>query len=412
MGRSMTNTKPERVERGVYVRVKNGKEEFGSRCDEIDGTTQWRWGFSSQAKARADYHARRTKVRHRREAGGDITPTKDTIAVLRDAYLLSIKGKRIAYADRKRHLDFWAERFKKQLILTIQPVQVEHALADLKAQHGLSNATANRYAESLRRLMRKMVTPLAWVQEFWRKVELYDEPRPLPNPLSEERENQLYAALDVQDALYARLDVLTGLRLTQFFTLRWEYLWWDQALLDLPAFKRHPPRRLPLTQEAMAILSVLWDQQGRPKEGWVFPVRRPHWAGVVGKLRAWHQKAEPLIDRDRHINAHNWYNRRYHPAVITAGLDGVTFHTLRKTWASRLGPFVPERILQILGGWQSVEPVKHYCSPFDGAIRDAIERAHVAQQSVEKVSSGHFPAVGKMAELIKRQQESPRSSVG
>jgi len=397
--------KPTRFERGVYQRVTNGKDEYGSRCDEIDGTTQWCWGFSTAAKARADYHARRTAVRDRRKAGGLIVPTTHTMAQLRDEYLSTIKGKRVAYKDRKRHLDFWAAHFGKQPVLTITPVQVEQALVALKDTKGLHNATANRYAESLRRLMRKMVSPFAWVQEFWRKVELYDEPRPLPNPLTEEQEDRLYASLDPQDALYARLDVLIGLRLMQFFSLRWEYLWWDQALLGLPAFKRHPARRLPLIQEAMAIFAVLWEQQHRPKSGWIFPMRRTRWIGVVGQLRVLQRVKDPIIDPTRHLNAHNWYNLRYRTAVLKVGLDGVTFHTLRKTWASRLGPFVPERILQILGGWLSVAPVKHYCLPFDHAIRDAMERAHTAQKSVVKVSPDHCIPVGKMAELVERQKE-------
>ena len=37
---------------------------------------------------------------------------------------------------------------------------------------------------------------------------------------------------------------------------------------------RHPAGLLPVTQEGMAILAILWEQQGRPTDGWIFPVRK------------------------------------------------------------------------------------------------------------------------------------------
>ncbi|MGH7230127.1 MAG: tyrosine-type recombinase/integrase, partial [Nitrospiraceae bacterium] len=46
---------------------------------------------------------------------------------------------------------------------------------------------------------------------------------------------------------------------------------------------------------------------------------------------------------------------------LPIGNKGVTFHSLRKTWASRMGPHTPVRILQILGGWSSLKMVEDYC---------------------------------------------------
>ncbi|MDE3051663.1 MAG: hypothetical protein KGJ48_17390, partial [Nitrospirota bacterium] len=86
----------------------------------------------------------------------------------------------------------------------------------------------------------------------------------------------------------------------------------------------------------MAILAILWEQQGRPTDGWIFPVRKVTAVGTgykqwdVGPIRT-----DPI----RHTNPCNWYRRKYHPAVLAAGLqNGITFHPLRHTWASLMGP--------------------------------------------------------------------------
>jgi len=127
---------------------------------------------------------------------------------------------------------------------------------------------------------------------------------------------------------------------------------------------------------------------------------------MPGQRRRW--QTGPLVrDPSRHINAHNWYARRFAPAVRAAGLDGVTFHTLRKTWASRLGPHISTRVLQILGGWKSLEAVQRYCLPFEEAIRTAMEQASAGGESVTKVSNGGLVPRGKLLQSIEKTSKMP-----
>jgi site-specific recombinase XerD len=71
-----------------------------------------------------------------------------------------------------------------------------------------------------------------------------------------------------------------------------------------------------LNEEAKAILRLLLNRQmerGRCAE-WVFPSENP----------------------TRHLDEDNFYGRVFLPAVRAAKLEGVTWHTLRHTFASRL----------------------------------------------------------------------------
>lgn len=394
----------ERIERGVYRRITNGKDEFGSRADDLSGRTKWIWGFPTVAKARQDYQARRATVRKSREAGGEMLPTKATIRELSDLYLTTIQHKLASYSDQRQHLKWWSDHFKNQPVLTIQPIDVERGTSCLIGS-GLSKATANRYCSTLRHLMRKMVSPLSWVLEFWKRVEFFNEEtdRKIRHPLTEEQEDRLYTQLDLQDALYVRLDILIGIRLSHFFSLRWEYLWWSQSVMHLPAIKRHPARLLPLPQEAMAILAILWEQQRQPTEGWIFPVRKMTAIGAGYK----HWGVGPIVvNPEKHMNQSNWYRRRFRPAVLASGIPGdVTFHTLRHTWASRMGPHTPSRILQILGGWKDMKLVERYCQPFEGAMRTAMEQgATKPVQSVGEVSSDYSYPTGKLLNILKKHK--------
>ncbi|MGH7233037.1 MAG: tyrosine-type recombinase/integrase [Nitrospiraceae bacterium] len=87
----------------------------------------------------------------------------------------------------------------------------------------------------------------------------------------------------------------------------------------------------------------------------------------------------------------------------------MTFHSLRKTWASRMGPHTPVRILQILGGWSSLKMVEDYCQPHEESLREAMEKGAQSgvPKSVEQVSDDHGPVTIKALQLLKRKENGP-----
>ena len=372
----------QRVERGIYRRVVNEKEEFGTRADDVTGKTVWTWGFPTLPKARQAYQTRRAAVRQMRDTAGQVRPTKATVEDLIAEFLPTVSHLDAA-REQVRFGAWWSAYFKKRPVLTIQALDIRQAMVVLRKE-GRSTGTVNHYVKFLRHMMKVMVRPKSWVIELWADVRLEKPLIAKPHILTPEQEDRLMACMSAEDALRVCLATLIGIRLTQFFSLRWEWVLWKDSGLALPPFKRHPARLLPLRQAAILILEKLWTAQGRPEQGWVFQAK-----GFRG----------------RPVNAHNWYNRHYSVAVKKAGLADlkVTFHTLRRTWASRTGQTTPARILQSLGGWSNIAMAELYCQPFDGVMREAMERGALqgVEKSVGKVSGIEVPIRSSLLNLLK-----------
>lgn len=281
-----------------------------------------------------------------------------TLERLRTAYLHGIDGKRASLNDQRRHLTWWeATLGGERLVRRLDPTDIERALARLVAKNR-SDATANRYAATLRRAMRKLVQPRSWVVDFWARVELYPEPERVMPRYSPEQLRRLFARLDRADALIVYLALLLGIRQGLFFAMRWEWIRWPAALIDFPSYKRQRAFTLPLSADALAVLQAMHREQGRPSRGWVFPAPIQN---------------SSTVDRTVHRDAHNWYTRTFKPVLRELGMPEMTFHALRRTWASLIGERVPQRILQALGNWKDGRVVEGYSRPFDASLRAAID---------------------------------------
>lgn len=295
-------------------------------------------------------------LREQRQQFGTIRPTTATVETLIREHLQEIKGIASAYREQERFGLWWIKWIGKRPMLSIEPKDVRQAMAALKAS-GKKNATVNHYTKFLRHVMRALVKPKAWVIEFWGEVSLLDgRPEKKGAVYTVDQENRLFEHLRPIDLLFCRLDLLLGIRGGQIAALRWEYCRWELRLLDIPKFKCHPARTIPLVDEALAILRHIWERQEQPDRGWIFP-----------------SPLKPQV----HLNYHNWYTRRFAVALKEAGLDGLglTFHGLRRTWATRAAPGTPPRVLQIVGGWSDLKMVEIYTQPFEHAMREAMERA-------------------------------------
>ena len=111
----------QRVERGIYRRVVNEKEEFGTRADDVTGKTVWTWGFPTLPKARQAYQTRRAAVRQMRDTAGQVRPTKATVEDLIAEFLPTVAhldaareqveqalvSYECAWCPRLRDLDHW-----------------------------------------------------------------------------------------------------------------------------------------------------------------------------------------------------------------------------------------------------------------------------------------------------------------
>lgn len=409
------------VERGIYEKwiiYPDGRETllgFYGRYEEY-GEQKYTARQSSVTKARKARQEAIAFVNEQKRNMGQIRPTLDATDTLILDFLKEKRGKPI-YREYKRFAEWWTARFKKRPVLTLEPKEVRLAIADLEAEQRSGSTIAN-YVGFLHHFMVSMVKPAAWVVEFWSQIDIPKRTPKRKRPAYTEQQEQLLCEhLSPFDLIFVRLAVLLGIRGGQMVSLRWEYISWPLRQIDLPKFKRHAPRTMPLVDETEALLKCLWTGHGCPDRGWVFPdttfakVPPMEYANIAEKVNA--HPLEPgkkncprrIAIRQLalnygvtarhieaiaagtqkgadhtavpHMNYHNWYTRHFRPAIVAAGLSGLglDFHSLRHTWFSRLGAKTKARILQVLGGVSDIRLVERYTDVFDPALREAMEWA-------------------------------------
>jgi integrase len=101
------------------------------------------------------------------------------------------------------------------------------------------------------------------------------------------------------------------MRQLEQFSLRWEHVDLDRGVLTLPTTKAGGVQYVRLNEEAKEILRGLDSWQSSV---WVFPSK----------------------NQATHVDPRNFYRRVYLPTVKALGLEGVSWHCLRHTFASRL----------------------------------------------------------------------------
>ena len=129
--------------------------------------------------------------------------------------------------------------------------------------------------------------------------------------LSIEEEARLCQTIGQPYDAWIRLAILTGLRKSEQFGLRWSDIDLERGLITLPHTKSGAVQYVHVMEEAKEILRSLIPGNSSV---WVFPSENP----------ATHQDLD------------NFYGRVYMRALVKAKLEGVTWHTLRHTFASRL----------------------------------------------------------------------------
>ena len=240
-----------------------------------------------------------------------------------DRYLLTIATKKpMTQVAERFFAQWWKDYFTGKRLNAITVVALEEARQSLLAtvvvvkEKGdvdklMTPQRVNRYMEWLRHVVNVVVRDGKLASNPVLKLTMYKEPKGKTRFLSMEDETLLLAKLGPIHGPWARLAILTGLRQSEQFRLQWKDVDLERGLLTLPTTKAGGVQHVHLNEEAKAILRGL-DSWHRSK--WVFPSENP---------------ATPL-------DARNFYNRVWGPAVIAVGIEWATWHDLRHTFASRL----------------------------------------------------------------------------
>lgn len=241
-----------------------------------------------------------------------------------DRYLLTITTKKPMTQFAERFFaKWWKAYFTGKRLNTITVRALDEARQTLLAtvvfeakEEGDTNKymtpqRVNRYMAWLRHLLNGVVREGKLASNPALKLTMYKEPKGKTRFLSVEDEKRLLEKLGPIYGRWARLAILTGLRQSEQFRLQWKDVDLERGMLTLLVTKAGGVQYVHLNEEATTILRK-FDSWQRSK--WVFPSENP---------------ATPL-------DARNFYNRVWGPAVTSVGIEWATWHDLRHTFASRL----------------------------------------------------------------------------
>lgn len=223
----------------------------------------------------------------------------------------------------KSRLQFWVDRHGDKPLADLSPDDVDAALAQLETTPGKngkfkSGPTINRYRMAMQSMIRfarqKRLLPRGWISPF------QDIPQHKENPgkvrfLTHEEETKLMDAARLQTwvllPLLIRLAIVTGLRRGALLGLRW-----GDVILD--------------TDSPHVVV-----ERTKNGDSHVSPIT-PDLVQEFKRMRRVRAMDTDLIFVGKHMNVPHDFRHGFNEACELAGLEGVTFHTLRHTSCSRL----------------------------------------------------------------------------
>ena len=269
---------------------------------------------------------------------------------------------------------YWTSLWGKRLITDITTEDCRHIQAQLKAKGQWKLATINRYFAFLRhvlmlalkdgQLQRNPVSSLKFFPEAHR-VRFF----------TDDELRHLHGLIDSENWKVVVFSLETGLRRSEQFQLRWEYISFESRTLTIPLPKGGRTRHIPLSQEALRILRSLSSFLQSP---WVFP-------GIKSHLYPMDSRA--------------FLRRAFEPALKKAGIQNASWHTLRHTTASRLVMAgVPLPTVKEVLGHRSIQTTLRYAHLAPSHIQAAMEKGSLANLKLGTGSKTGSDSKGSEAE--------------
>ena len=235
------------------------------------------------------------------------------------------------------HLDLTIIEWLKPHLASVYIAEITRErveeLRQLKRQE-VGEQTVDRYMALLRAILKRARDDWEWIETI-PKVPMYGSQSRPPRFLTWEQFISLSSELPCHLRAPAWFAVSTGMRTAAIQSLRWDWISRDGVRFPPNVMKNNDWLTIPLSAVAWQVLAECHIQSSSMDHVFVSHVGKP-WAENF-KTRAWDK------------------------AAIRAGLEGVTFHDLRHTFASwMLQKGVPEHVVMELGGWKTREAFKIY----------------------------------------------------
>lgn len=333
-------------------RLANGARRWRAKLYHRGRFYKWS-GFHTKTEAHAFYHDRKRDVR----LGISLDATSDAIRVAETVFATHQErdGSRKSAKTTRVYAEFWTAYCGRHPLTWLTPARVDLARERLR-EGNRSGATINRYVAWLHRVCREEVRAGRLPSNPCTELGKLPERQAPEHEYSPEQEAVLLQELG-DDADYLSLAVLTGLRQSEQFRLRWEYLDFTRGVGRVPDSKAGGTQYFVISTAAAKIFERLKDRAG--DSPWVFPSR--------------HYPGQP-------INPKSWYNWTFKPAAVRAGItisraNGLTWHTLRHTFASRLQDAGGDvRDIKEAGRWRSWKAMDRYLKRKQDRVRNLLER--------------------------------------
>ncbi len=318
--------------RGIFERPK-GSGVWWVRYHD-DGGNEHREKVGPKALAVKVYQKRKTEIREGRFFPESIRRKDRPLAEMIDDYLSRVKDRLRSYREYERAGRDWKAALPGKTLRQVQPGDIERYIAGRVGE--VKPATINRHLAFLKHLYAVAIADGVVETNPVKAVKLLKENNARVRFLTAEEEERLLAELEPEDHGIVLVAIHTGLRQAEQFHLRWDCVDFANRVLTVPRSKSGDARRVPMNDLVLETLRVL---PSRLKSAWVFP------SGT----------GETPLD------ARNFYNRIFVPALERANIIDFHWHDLRHTFGSRLAMAGVDLVtIQQLMGHKTLEMTLRY----------------------------------------------------
>ena len=241
--------------------------------------------------------------------------------------------------------------------------ELRHIQAKMLAKKNRSAHTINRYFAGLRHVLNLAIAEGYLISNPVKGVKFFPEPAGRLRFLSD---TELAGLKDVMAATAWALvafAIETGLRLSEQFHARWDCVDLERGVLTVPLSKSGRTRHVILSEAALTLLRGLSSWMHSPH---LFP---------------------SLLTQARPMQGRHFVVKIYEPALKQAKIEGVTWHTLRHTFASRaVMAGVDIRTVQELMGHSTIAMTVRYAHLSPTHLRAAVNKASLGKVVIQHSS--------------------------
>lgn len=281
-------------------------------------------------------------------------------ALIDDALKLNEASSR-DHRNFKQRLEVTREMFGHRVAESITPAEISDWFVAMTVERDWTPATINRYRAAMSKVFKSGIQNRKVNNNPARLVPQRKEPAGKIRFLTDDEEVRLRKALATRPMCIPQLDVAlhTGMRKSEQFSVTWDQVDSTQKYIHLSTTKNGSDRYVSLNSETLRVLKELKETHGRlklPADSTLFV--------------SWRNK--PMSD------PREWFGA----ACEEAKIEGVTWHTLRHTFASRLVMAgVDLKTVQDLMGHKTIAMTARYAHLSPAHKLSALERLVGARTS-------------------------------